>query len=125
MSGFIGDGLDAETGVYRATTDFWGGIDEAYDSRYALGRTCSNCGEPIIDKATGNLCVSCNNKKRSKVVQDAMHKWLRDVGRKRCEAWWENVEPPVSLRVIGLTLWTQAEREAWKRAMRERLEVTE
>ena len=106
------------TAIIRGTTDYGLDIDPMYDSRYSEGRVCSNCGEPIIDKARGRLCVACNNKKRSKVVQDAMHRWLRNVGRLRVKAWWENTLPPI--RVVGVTLWTKAEREAWE-AMERRM----
>ena len=97
----------------HGTKDFWGG-DPDTDTCYQDNRSCIVCGGPLTDRADGRLCRVCNNRRRSNECHAFVEMVCRAWRQKLVRGWFENVQPPVSLRVVGVTLWAESERRAWE-----------
>ena len=72
-------------------------------------------GERTVDylRPGEHLCLGCRVAECDE--KDAGCQWRRyKEGPTLVRAWFENVQPPVSLRVVGVTLWAESERRAWE-----------
>ena len=113
MVSWVGDGLDSGMS-YRGSKDFWLDMPEDYDRRYSEGRECTNCGDPVTDAASGDLCHACRNMAKSDKVQALVRQLVRRAAEQRIAAWFANVRPRQRLRVVGIELWDERTKAAWK-----------